>query len=95
MAHGTIKRTGSEAVIGTWRAGAACLTVETKDPHLRRVADEILSTPLRIPLHPPEKFVPSGPESSAYEPPAKLRYLLLFVTEMEARGFTVEGSEED
>ena len=45
MAQGFIRQRGSKVVLGTWRADARSLSVQTEDPGLRIAADRILSTP--------------------------------------------------
>lgn len=95
MPHGVIRRRGSPEVVGSWRADLISLTVETADPELRRTADRILTTPILIPLHPAQKFVPADADSAAYEPPAKQKYLLLFMEAMEAVGYELEQSYDD
>ncbi len=90
MPHGVIRRLGSATVLGTWRADADSLTVTTQDPDLRKTADRILGTPLRIPLHPARKFIPADESTAALEPPAKQKYLLLFLTEMESAGYELD-----
>jgi hypothetical protein len=89
-----IRKQGSSTLVGTWRADARSLTVETDDPDLRRVADEVLATPQVIPQKPPEKWVPAGRDDAAYEPPASQKYLILFALELESRGYTVEPGED-
>ncbi len=95
MAHGVIRRQGRAEVVGTWRTGLDSLTVETADPDLRRTADRVLTTPMLIPHHPAEKWVPAGAETAAFEPPAKQKYLLLFMTEMESAGYELEQLYDD
>jgi hypothetical protein len=90
MAQGVIRRKGNSEVIGTWHADVRSLTVETDDPEMRRTADRILTTPVLIPQHPAQKFVPADEETAAFEPPAKQKYLLLFMTELEAAGYELE-----
>jgi len=88
--HGVIRRQGISLVLGTWRADLRSLTVETSDPELRVAADCILTTPMLIPHHPAEKWVAADAESAAFEPPAKQKYLLLFMAEMESAGYELE-----
>jgi hypothetical protein len=95
MPHGVIRRRGSSAVVGTWRADLASLTVETVDADLRATADRILTTPILIPQHPAQKFVPADETSAAFEPPAKQKYLLLFMTEIESAGYELEQLYDD
>ncbi len=95
MPRGTIRRRGGSVTIGTWRADADSLTVETADADLRRTADRILATPLSIPQHPAGKFVPADESTAAFEPPAKQKYLLLFLAEMEAAGYELEPLDDE
>ncbi len=95
MPHGVIRKHGSAAVVGSWRADLTSLTVDTADPDLRRTADRILTTPMLIPHHPARKFVPADETTAAFEPPAKQKYLLLFMTEMEAAGYELEQLYDD
>jgi hypothetical protein len=90
MPHGVIRKHGGPEVVGTWRAGPDFLTVETAHPDLRRQADRILTTPILIPQHPAQKFVQADETTAAFEPPARQRYLLLFMAEMEAAGYELE-----
>jgi hypothetical protein len=48
-----------------------------------------------IPHHPAEKWVPADAETAAFEPPAKQKYLLLFMTEMESAGYELEQLYDD
>lgn len=93
MPKGVIRRAGTKTPLGRWQASLDAITVETEDPDLRQAADEVLSLPILIPHHPPEKFRPAGPTEAAFEPPSKLKYLALFALELEARGFEVEQEE--
>ena len=95
MPHGVIRKQGSPVVVGTWRADLASLTVTTEDPDLRKTADHILTTPILIPHHPAEKFVPANETTATFEPPAKQKYLLLFLTDMEAAGYELEQLYDD
>lgn len=95
MPHGVIRRRGQVEVMGTWRADLNTLTVETADAALRKAADRILTTPVLIPQHPAEKFVPADETTAAFEPPAKQKYLLLFMTEMETAGYELEQLHDD
>lgn len=95
MPSGVILKRGGPAVVGTWRADSRSLTVETQDPDLRRVADEVLSTPQMIPQKPAEKWIRSGREDSTHEPPSSQKYLILFALEMESRGYEMEPSEDE
>jgi len=95
MPHGVVRKQGSAAVLGTWRADLDSLTVHTEDPELRKTADRILATPILIPLHPARKFVPADAATAAFEPPAKQKYLLLFMTEMESAGYELEQIYDD
>ena len=95
MPHGVIRRQGSPAVVGTWRADLASLTVDTTDLELRVAADRTLTTPMLIPQHPAQRFVAADETTAAFEPPAKQKYLLLFMTEMEAAGYELEQLYDD
>ena len=95
MPHGVFRRKGEPAVIGTWRADLNSLTVDTVDPDARQTAHKILTTPILIPQHPAEKFVPADDATAAFEPPAKQKYLLLFMSEMEAAGYALEQLHDD
>ena len=95
MPHGVIRKQGSPAVVGTWRADLTSLTVETADAELRQTADRILTTPILIPHHPAQEFVPADADSAAYEPPAQQKYLLLFMSEMESAGYELEQRYDD
>lgn len=95
MPHGVIRKQGGSAVVGTWRADLTSLTVETADGELRKTADRILTTPILIPHHPAQEFVPADADSAAYEPPARQRYLLLFMSEMESAGYELEQLYDD
>ena len=95
MPHGVIRRQGSSQLLGTWRADLHSLTVETSDPELRATAERILTTPMLIPHHPAEKWVVADAESAAFEAPAKQKYLLLFMAEMESAGYELEQLYDD
>ncbi len=95
MPHGVIREQGSPAVVGTWRADLHSLTVNTADAALRKTADRILTTPVLIPHHPAQEFVPADADTAAFEPPAKQKYLLLFMTEMESAGYELEQLHDD
>ena len=95
MPHGVIRKRSSPAVVGTWRADLTSLTVDTTDAELQQAADRILTTPVLIPLHPAQKFVPADETTAAFEPPARQKYLLLFMTEMEAAGYELEQLYDD
>lgn len=95
MPHGVIRKRGGAAVVGTWRADLNSLTVQTADADLRKTADRILTTPILIPQHPAQKFVPADEATAAFEPPTKQKYLLLFMTEMEAAGYELEQLHDD
>ena len=95
MPHGVIRKQGSPAVVGTWRADLHSLSVNTADAALRKTADRILTTPMLIPHHPAQKFVPADEATAAFEPPAKQKYLLLFMTEMESAGYELEQLHDD
>ncbi len=95
MPHGVIRKRGSSAAVGTWRADLTSLTVQTADPGLRKMADRILTTPVLIPQHPAQKFVPADEATAAFEAPAKQKYLLLFMTEMESAGYELEQLHDE
>jgi len=95
MKKGTIRRRGKKEAIGTWRADAHSLVVETEDAELRKAADEILKTAQTIPVHAPEHYDGTSFAVPVVEPPAKLKYLALFALEMEERGFEVQPDEEE
>jgi len=95
MPHGVIRRRGSVDLVGTWRADLHSLTVETTDATLRAAADRILKTPILIPQHPAQKFVPADEATAAFEPPAKQKYLLLFMTALEAAGYELDQAHDD
>jgi hypothetical protein len=95
MPQGVIRRRGSSEVAGIWRADINSLTVDTMDAALRKTADRILTTPMLIPQHPAEKFVPADEATAAFEPPAKQKYLLLFMTEMESAGYELEQLHDE
>jgi len=94
MQAGVIRRRDNSCILGRWRADAGSIVVETKDPALRHVSDQILQTPQRIPIHSAERleFVTDG--ESLTEAPSAIRYLALFALEMEQRGFVLEPDEE-
>jgi len=94
MQTGVIRSRDSSCVLGRWYADAGSIVVETKDPALRHVSDQILQTPQRIPIHSAERleFVTDG--ESLTEAPSAIRYLALFALEMEQRGFVLEPDEE-
>ena len=94
MQTGVVRSRDSSCVLGRWYADAGSIVVETKDPALRHVSDQILQTPQRIPIHSAERleFVTDG--ESLTEAPSAIRYLALFALEMEQRGFVLEPDEE-
>jgi len=91
---GVIRRRGTTQVIGRWRADLSSITIETDDPELRRVSDEILGSPQRIPVHAPERLPGLSLAQPVVEPPARIKYLALFALEIEARGFDLEPEDE-
>ena len=95
MPHGVIRRQGRATVVGTWRADLTSLTVETADAELRKTADRILTTPILIPHHPAQEFVPADADSAAYKPRAQQKYVLLFMSEMESAGYELEQLYDD
>lgn len=94
MQRGNIRKRGAQQVIGYWQADAQSILVDTEDPDLRRVADEILGTPHVIPVHAPERFEFATQAEAVIEPPSKIKYLALFALELEARGFELEPEED-
>lgn len=93
MQQGVIRRLGTPQVVGRWRADMHSITVETDDPELRRVTDEILKTPQTIPVHGPEHFEFATQADPVVEPPSTIKYLALFALELEGRGFDLEPEE--
>ena len=94
MQMGLIRKRGNPGVIGRWRADAQAIVVETEDPDLRRAADEVLKTPQRIPVHPPEHFEFAAPAEPVVESPSTIKYLALFALELDERGYDLEPEEE-
>lgn len=94
MQQGSIRRRGEAEVIGRWRADVHSIVVETEDPDLRRVADEILKTPQAIPVHPPERFEFAAQAQPVFESPSTIKYLALFALELEERGFEIQPEED-
>ena len=92
--RGAIRKRGSGQAIGSWRADAYSIVVDTEDADLRRAADEILGTPQTIPVHAPERFEFAIQAESVVEPPSKIKYLALFALELEERGFELEPEQE-
>ena len=41
------------------------------------------------------KFVPADEATAAFEPPAKQKYLLLFMTALEAAGYELDQAHDD
>jgi len=93
MAGGVIRKRGAATVLGTWRADARSLSVETEDPGLRAAADRILSTPQLIPLKPPTRWQEAGAESAIRTPPVAYKYIPLLVMELETLGYEVEQTD--
>jgi hypothetical protein len=81
-------------VVGRWQADVQSIIVETDDPELRRIADEILKTPQTIPVHGAEHLEFATQAEPVVEPPSTIKYLALFALELEARGFDLEAEEE-
>ncbi len=94
MPEGRIYRTGQSRMLGRWRADATSFQIETDDPELRRLADEILTHPQALPVHGAEHFEFAAEGASVVERPATVKYLALVALELEARGFTMEPDEE-
>ena len=94
MQRGFIRRRGTTQVIGRWRADLHSITIETDDPELRRVSDEVLGTPQSIPVHAPERLPGLSLAESVVEPPARIKYLALLALELEERGFELEPEED-
>jgi hypothetical protein len=92
---GVIRKRGRPEAIGRWQADARAIVVETEDLELRKAADEILATPLRIPVHAPDRHAGLSLSVDIIEAPATAKYLALFALELEARGFEVEPDEEE
>ena len=95
MAQGVIRKRGSAAVLGTWRADARSLSVQTEDPGLRAAADRILRTPQVIPEKPARHWEEAGPASAARTPPAAYKYMPLLVMELESLGYEVEQTDDE
>ena len=94
MQKGFIRRRGATQVIGRWRADLHSITIETDDPELRRVSDEVLGTPQSIPVHAPERLPGLSLAEPVVEPPARIKYLALLALELEQRGFELEPEED-
>jgi hypothetical protein len=92
--RGAIRKQGTQQVMGFWRADAQSIVVETNDPVLRKVADEVLGSSQAIPVHAPERFEFATQAEPVIEPPSKIKYLALFALELEARGFELDPEEE-
>lgn len=95
MAQGVIRRRGSATVLGTWRADARSLSVQTEDPGLRAAADRILGTPQLIPVKPPMHWQEAGPESGVRTAPAAYKHIPLLVMELESLGYEVEQTDDE
>ncbi len=93
MPEGTIHRSGQSQVLGRWRADVASLQIETDDPELKRVADEILTHPQAVPVHGAEHFEFAAEGVPAVERPASVKYLALVALELEGHGFTMESDD--
>jgi hypothetical protein len=93
MQTGVIRRRDGSCVLGRWCADAGSIVVETNDPALQSVSDQILHTPQRIPIHGAERreFATCG--ESLTEAPSAIRYLALFALELEQRGFVLEPDD--
>ena len=48
MQKGFIRRRGAPQVIGRWRADLHSISIETDDPELRRVSDEVLEKNVKV-----------------------------------------------
>jgi hypothetical protein len=94
MQTGTIRRQDNPRVLGTWRADAHSIVVETDDPTLRNASDEILRTPQRIPVHGADRYEFATQAEPLIEAPATIKYLSLFALELERLGFLVEPDDD-
>ena len=94
MQKGFIRRRGTTQVIGRWQADLHSITIETDDPELRRVGDEVLGTPQSIPVHAPERLPGLSQAEPVVEAPARIKYLALLALELEQRGFELEPEED-
>jgi len=94
LQNGLIRKSRQAEVVGRWRADTKSIVVETDDPELRRIADEILGTPQTIPVHGAEHLDFATQAEPVIEPPSTIKYLALFALELEARGFDLEAEEE-
>jgi hypothetical protein len=95
MQAGIIRRRGDPQILGRWRADLRSIVIETADPKLRAIADEILKRPLTIPVHGAERFEFAGQAEPLIETPSQIRFLALFALEMEERGFEMQSDEEE
>jgi hypothetical protein len=95
LQKGIIRRRGATQVIGRWQADLKNITVETDDPELKKAASEVLGTPQAIPVHAPERLPGLSQAEPVVEPPARIKYLVLFALELEDRGFEIEPEEDE
>ena len=95
MQKGIIRRRGETRTIGRWQADLQSIVVETVEPELRRVTNEILSRPQAIPVHAAERYEFAAVAEPVVETPSAIKYLALFALEMEERGFEVIPEEDD
>jgi len=95
MQTGIIRRRGDPQALGRWRADLRSIVVETADPELRTIADEILKRPLTIPVHGAERFEFAGQAEPLIEAPSQIKFLALFALELEERGFEIESEEDE
>ncbi len=94
MQRGTIRRKGSAQVIGRWQADERAIRVDTDEPELKRVAEEILGQKQTIPVHEPGRHEFVGQAEPLVTKLSGVKFLALFALEMEERGFEVEPEEE-
>ena len=95
MQQGTIRRKGSDQVIGRWRADERAIVVDTIEAELRQAADEILGRPQAIPVHGSEHHEFASQAEPLVVQPSTVKFLALFALEMEERGYEVEPEEEE
>ncbi len=94
MQRGTIRRKGSPQILGQWRADEHAIVVETTEPELKRIAEEILGQEQAIPVHGPERHEFVGQAEPFVGRPSTIKFLALFALEMEQRGFEVAPEED-
>jgi hypothetical protein len=93
MQTGVIRRREGCCVLGRWCADPGSIVVETNDPAIQSVSDQILHTPQRLPIHGAECWGFATCGESLTEAPSAIRYLALFALEFEQRGFVLEPDE--